>query len=56
VQFRPSDRVQVSLNANNVFDVLGLAEVTQASIPATGIVTARAINGRTISGALRFSF
>ncbi len=56
VQVRPTDRVQLSLNANNVFDVLGLAEVTQASIPATGIVTARAINGRTISAAVRFSF
>lgn len=56
VQFRPADHVQVSLNANNVFDVLGLAEVTQASIPASGVVTARAINGRTISAALRFNF
>ena len=56
LQVRPTRNVQLSLNANNVFDVLGLAEVTQASIPATGIVTARAINGRTVSGSLRFNF
>lgn len=56
VQFRPAKNVQFSLNANNVFDVLGLAEVTQASIPASGVVTARAINGRTVSAALRFDF
>jgi outer membrane receptor protein involved in Fe transport len=56
LQIRPTERLQLSLNANNVFNVLGLAEVTQASLPATGIVTARAINGRTISAAVGFSF
>jgi hypothetical protein len=30
--------------------------VTQAAIPASGIVTARNINGRTISASLRFDF
>ena len=55
-QFRPSDRIQLSVNASNLFDVLGLAEVTQATIPAGGVVTARAINGRTISAAAKFSF
>ncbi|HEX7857864.1 MAG TPA: TonB-dependent receptor, partial [Sphingobium sp.] len=56
LQVRPTERLQLSLNANNVFNVLGLAEVTQASIPATGVVTARAINGRTLSASARFSF
>ncbi|RZJ99464.1 MAG: TonB-dependent receptor [Novosphingobium sp.] len=56
LQVRPTERVQLSLNANNVFNVLGLAEVTQAAIPATGVVTARAINGRTISASARYSF
>lgn len=55
-QFRPTDSVQLSLAANNVFDVLGLAEVTQASLPASGIVTARTINGRNITATLRFAF
>ncbi|MFN3818883.1 TonB-dependent receptor domain-containing protein [Blastomonas sp.] len=46
----------VTLNANNVFNKLGIFEVNQASVPANGIGFARAINGRTISGSLRFDF
>ena len=56
LQVRPTEGLQLALNANNLFNVLGLAEVTQASIPATGVVTARAINGRTLSASARFSF
>ena len=56
VQFRPTDRVQLMLNANNLFDTRGVAEVTQASIPASGMVLARTISGRTISASLRFAF
>jgi outer membrane receptor protein involved in Fe transport len=56
VQFRPVERVQLSLNCNNLFNVLGLVDVDQATIPASGIVTARAINGRTVSTSLRFNF
>ena len=56
VQYRLSDQVQLSLTANNLFDVLALTDVTQPAIPATGVVTARALNGRTVAGAIRFSF
>jgi outer membrane receptor protein involved in Fe transport len=56
LQFRPVDRVEVSLNANNLFDVMGFTDVSQSSIPASGIASARAINGRTISTSLRFTF
>ena len=56
VQYRPLDRVQLSVNANNLFDVLGMTEVTQGSIPASGVVLARAITGRTVSASIRFSF
>jgi outer membrane receptor protein involved in Fe transport len=56
VQYRPFDRVQLSVNANNLFDTLGLTEITQGAIPATGIVLARAITGRTISASARYSF
>ncbi|RJF93664.1 TonB-dependent receptor [Sphingomonas cavernae] len=55
VQFRPTDRLQLMLNANNLFDTLGMTEVTQASIPASGMVLARSITGRTISGSIRFA-
>lgn len=56
VQYRPIERVQISLNANNLFDVKGFTEAEDGSIPANGIVRARAINGRTVSAAVRFSF
>jgi outer membrane receptor protein involved in Fe transport len=56
VQYRPTDRVTLSLNANNLFDVLGLVEVDADFIPPSGVVTARTVNPRTISTSLRFSF
>lgn len=56
VQYRPTDNVTVMLNANNLFDVLGLVEVDAEYIPSSGVVTARTINPRTISASLRFNF
>lgn len=56
IAVRPLERVQVSLNANNLFDVAGYTEAEEGSIPANGIVRARSINGRTISAAVKFDF
>lgn len=56
VQYRPTDNVTLALNANNLFDVLGLVEVDAEYIPSSGVVTARTINPRTVSASLRFSF
>jgi outer membrane receptor protein involved in Fe transport len=56
VQFRPTDRVQVMLNVNNVFNSLGVIEVTQTTVPASGVGWGRAANGRTISSSLLVSF
>ncbi|WP_066482316.1 MULTISPECIES: TonB-dependent receptor domain-containing protein [unclassified Sphingomonas] len=56
VQFRPLERVQLSINANNLFDVRGFTEAEEGTIPTNGIVRARSINGRTISAAVRFDF
>lgn len=56
VQYRPIDRVQVMLNVNNVFNTLGVIEVSQTSIPANGIGWGRTANGRTISASLRLDF
>ncbi len=56
VAVRPLERVQISLNANNLFDVAGYTEAEEGSIPANGIVRARSINGRTISAAVKFDF
>nr|MBA4769133.1 TonB-dependent receptor [Sphingobium sp.] len=56
LQYRPIERVQLSLNANNLFNVKGFTEAEEGAIPANGIVRARSINGRTISAAVRVGF
>ena len=53
---RPVERVQVSINANNVFNTKGFTEAEEAAIPGNGIVRARSINGRTISAAVKLNF
>lgn len=56
VQLHPAKNVQLSVNANNLFNTLGYFEISQATLPANGIGWGRAVNGRTISSSLRFSF
>ena len=56
VSVRPIERVQISLNANNLFNVNGFTEAEEDSIPANGVVRARSINGRTVSAAVKFEF
>lgn len=55
-RIRPIERVTLSVNANNLFDVKGFTEAEEGAIPGNGIVRARSINGRTISAAVRFDF
>ena len=56
VVLRPVDQIQLSINANNLFNVKGFTEAEEGAIPANGIVRARSINGRTVSATLRFDF
>ena len=56
VQVRVTDQVQLSVNANNLFDVKGFTEAEDSTIPTNGIVRARSINGRTVSASLRLGF
>ncbi|PSJ36273.1 TonB-dependent receptor [Sphingomonas deserti] len=56
LQVRPVDRVQLSLNASNLFDAVGFFEINQSEVPANGIGWGRAINGRTVSASLRYDF
>ncbi|AOG02486.1 hypothetical protein BSY18_3409 [Blastomonas sp. RAC04] len=56
VAVRPIERVQLSINANNLFDTRGFTEAEEGAIPANGFVRARSINGRTISATLRYDF
>ncbi len=56
VSVRPIERVQLSINANNLFNVDGFTEAEEDSIPANGVVRARSINGRTVSASVKFEF
>jgi len=53
---RPLEKVQLSLNANNLFNTQGFTESEEGSIPANGIIRARSINGRTVSASVRIDF
>ena len=56
VQFRPVERILLSLNANNLFDINAFTAIDNASLPAGGIVTVTPLNGRTVSASVRFDF
>jgi outer membrane receptor protein involved in Fe transport len=54
--YRLSDAFSVSFNVNNMFDVIGITEAEEGSVPDNGIIRARTINGRTSSMTLRYDF
>lgn len=56
VQFRPTEKLQLMLTVNNLFDTLGMAEFIEGSVPESGVVLGRSITGRTVSGSVRLSF
>ena len=53
-----TDALSVSVNANNLFNAVGITEAEEGSIVngATNYVRARSINGRTISASIRYEF
>ncbi len=58
VNVRPADRVELSLNANNLFNAVGITEAEEGSITqgANNFLRARGINGRTVTASVRFDF
>jgi len=56
VAFRPIERIEVGLNASNLFNAVGYTEAEEGAIPANGIVRARSIAGRTVLASIRFDF
>jgi outer membrane receptor protein involved in Fe transport len=56
VAVRPIDRVEIGLNAANLFNATGFTEAEEGSIPGNGIVRARSIAGRTVLASVRFDF
>lgn len=55
-QFRPTERMSLSLNAGNLFDVQAFTSFEEAAIPASGIIRGRLLNGRTVSVTAGFGF
>lgn len=55
-QVHVTDRLLLSLNATNLFDVVALTGIDEDRLPATGIVRGRLLNGRAISATARFDF
>jgi outer membrane receptor protein involved in Fe transport len=56
ISVRPTENIELSLNANNIFNVAGFTEAEEGSIPANGLIRARSINGRTVSASVRINF
>ena len=55
-QYRLTDQLLVSLNANNLFNKLAIIETQDTVMPASGVALARTVNGRTVSASVRFDF
>ncbi|MFY8034136.1 MAG: TonB-dependent receptor [Flexibacteraceae bacterium] len=58
INFGLTEKMSLSINANNLFNTIGVTESEEGSITenTSNIVRARSIAGRTISAALRISF
>ncbi|WP_033922766.1 TonB-dependent receptor domain-containing protein, partial [Sphingomonas sp. 37zxx] len=55
-QFRPMERVELSVNASNLLNERAITAVTEGAIPASGVVMARTMYGRTVTTSARFFF
>jgi outer membrane receptor protein involved in Fe transport len=56
IQVRPIPRVTATLNVYNLFNKLAFVQVDAATVPASGVVPAQVLNGRTVTASVRFSF
>ena len=55
-QVRPMERLELSINANNVLNERAITGISEGAIPASGVVMARPLFGRSISASARFFF
>jgi outer membrane receptor protein involved in Fe transport len=56
VRYQITGGLDIDLRANNVLNTIGFTETQAATVPASGLATARSIVGRTIEAVLRYSF
>ena len=55
--YEPVNGLWLSVNGNNLFDTIGLTEITNnGGISANGLNAARSINGRTVTATVKYSF
>ena len=57
-EYKFADGLSASINANNLFDQVGLTEAEEGAIVANTVnaIRARSINGRTVTASLRYRF
>ncbi len=55
-QVRPAERIELAVNATNLFDERAITGISESSIPATGVVMVRPLFGRAVSASARFFF
>lgn len=55
-QLRPMERVELALNATNLFNERAITGISEGAIPASGVVMTRPLFGRAISVSARFYF
>ena len=54
--WRVTKALTASLNVNNLFNTFGLSEAEEGSIPASGIIRARGLTGRSVAVSLKYDF
>ncbi|WP_294330309.1 TonB-dependent receptor [uncultured Sphingomonas sp.] len=56
VILHPTKAIDVSVTGANLFNAKGFLDISQSTMPTTGIGWARSVQGRTLAAAVRFSF
>lgn len=55
-QVRPAERVELSVNATNLFNERAITGISEGILPASGVVMTRPLFGRAVSVSARFFF
>ena len=56
LSYQFTKNIGTSINANNLFNAIGVTEAEEGSIPANGIVRGRPLPGRSVSMSIKFDF
>lgn len=56
VILHPTKSIDVALNGTNLLNTKGFLDISQSTMPASGIGWARSVQGRTLAASVRFNF